>query len=391
MKNFASGNKDRALCLYYGVYKGSTNQKTGDSMVKPGKKLKKLLLIVGITGAVYGGFRYLLPLVIPFLLAYATALGLRPSVRFFGKKLRFWFRGKEKEIPAACIGGVELALLCAAAAGLFYFGGRLLLSQVHLFAARLPEWLDRADIWVTGLCRSFGHALGLKEDFFVELAHETVQGLREAARGATVPMLMNNSMAVVGKAVNVLVFLFIYFVAVILCLQEMEDIRERRSNSVFHREFTLLGRRLVSVGDAWLKTQLLIMALVSALCVLGLFLIGNPYCVLFGIGIGIMDALPVLGAGAALLPWSLLLFLKGQWGRGAVLLGLYGICYFLRQVMEAKIMGDKVGLSALETFASMYVGLKLFGFAGFLLGPIGLLMIEDLVELYGEEGSRKGH
>ena len=54
---------------YYEQYKGSTNQKTGDSMVSPEKKLKKFLLILGITGAVYGAFRYLLPLVIPFLCA----------------------------------------------------------------------------------------------------------------------------------------------------------------------------------------------------------------------------------------------------------------------------------------------------------------------------------
>ena len=43
-------------------------------MVKPGRKLKKIILIAGITGAVYGGFRYLLPLVVPFLFAYGTAL-----------------------------------------------------------------------------------------------------------------------------------------------------------------------------------------------------------------------------------------------------------------------------------------------------------------------------
>ena len=72
---------------YYEQYKGSTNQKTGDSMVSPEKKLKKFLLILGITGAVYGAFRYLLPLVIPFLCAYGTALFLRPSVRLLSNRI----------------------------------------------------------------------------------------------------------------------------------------------------------------------------------------------------------------------------------------------------------------------------------------------------------------
>ena len=116
----------------------------------------------------------------------------------------------------------------------------------------------------------------------------------------------------------------------------------------------------------------------------GLFLMGNSYFLILGPAIGLMDALPVFGAGAVLIPWFLLSFLQGRWGRGLILLGMYLICYFSRQFAEAKLMGGQVGLTALETLFSMYVGLKLFGIAGFLLGPIGLLIIEDLLRLYGE-------
>ena len=63
-------------------------------------------------------------------------------------------------------------------------------------------------------------------------------------------------------------------------------------------------------------------------------------------------------------------------------MALYVACYFLREFTEARLMGKKMGLSPLETIVSMYVGLKLFGFLGFILGPIGLLMIRDLMEEY---------
>ncbi len=43
-----------------------------------------------------------------------------------------------------------------------------------------------------------------------------------------------------------------------------------------------------------------------------------------------------------------------------------------------------MGLSPLETLAVIYVGLQLFGLFGF-LGPIGLLIIKDFVEEYGDE------
>ena len=45
-------------------------------------------------------------------------------------------------------------------------------------------------------------------------------------------------------------------------------------------------------------------------------------------------------------------------------------------------MSNQVGLSPLETLAAVYVGLQLFGFPGFILGPLGLLLIEDLVEAW---------
>lgn len=354
-------------------------------MVKPVKKLKKILLIMGITGAVYGGFRYLLPLVIPFLLAYAAALWMRPSVRFIETRFCFRFLGKERRLPVWLIGGAELLLFSALLFWGLYLGGKQLFSEMRLFFERFPDWLLWLDEWLTGICLRAEEALGLKEGRLVGFAGDMVGSLKEAARQSTMPLLMTNSMAILKKAAEALVFLVIFFVAALLCLQEMDDLREKKSRSTFHREFSLMGRRLVTVGNAWLKTQFIILVLTSILCILALFLIGSPYAILFGIGIGLVDALPVLGAGAVLIPWGIVLFAEKAWWQGTVLLVLYAVCYLLRQFLEAKIMGGKVGLSALETLASMYVGLKLFGLAGFLLGPIGYILIEDLVDLYWEK------
>ena len=353
-------------------------------MVRPEKKLKKILLILGITGAVYGGFRYLLPLVIPFLFAYATALWLRPSVRFLERRLVVSLGGRKRHFPGWLIGAAELVLLFAAASLFFYLSGSLFFSQIRALLSRLPVWMEELDQWVTESCRRMETLLGFREGFLTETAKRMAEDLMEEIRGATMPALMNNSVQLVEKLAGGFVFLFIYFVAVVLCLQEMEELREKRSRSTFHRELTLLSRRLVTVGTAWLKTQLVLFFFVSAVCMTGLFLMGNSYFLILGPVIGLVDALPVFGAGAVLIPWFVLSFLQGHWGRGLILLGVYLICYFSRQFAEAKLMGGQVGLTALETLFSMYVGLKLFGIAGFILGPIGFLIIEDLLRLYGE-------
>ena len=53
-------------------------------------------------------------------------------------------------------------------------------------------------------------------------------------------------------------------------------------------------------------------------------------------------------------------------------------------------MGKKMGLSPLETLAAIYVGLQLFGLFGFLLGPIGLLIIKDFCGGIWGSGRRSG-
>ena len=53
-------------------------------------------------------------------------------------------------------------------------------------------------------------------------------------------------------------------------------------------------------------------------------------------------------------------------------------------------MGSRMGLSPLETFIAMYVGLELFGIAGFILGPMGLLLTRDLVDIYDSNLSAAG-
>ena len=354
-------------------------------MVNPGDKLKKILLISGITGAVYGGFKYLLPLVVPFVFAYGAALWLRPSVRYFERRLHVRIGSREVGVSAAVIGGVELVIICAILFGALYFGGDRLISQLEGFTTGFPEWLNWMDIKLTGICRNLEDRFGLENDYLVVLAGDMIRKINEMVRQSTMPFVMNNSMSILKNLAEILVFLVIFFVATLMFLQEMDDIRERKSRSMFHREYSVLGRRLATACTAWLKTQVIIIMITSSLCIVGLFLIRNPYACLLGIGMGILDALPIFGTGAVLIPWGIISLLQGNWKNGVVLLVLYGICYFVRQILEAKIMGNQVGLSALETLLSMYVGLKLFGLAGLLLGPVGLLMIEDLVELYWRE------
>ena len=121
----------------------------------------------------------------------------------------------------------------------------------------------------------------------------------------------------------------------------------------------------------------------------GLWAIKNPYYILLGIGIGLLDALPLFGTGTVLVPWALVELLAGRGGRAAALIGIYVFCYILRQVLETRMMAKGMGLSALETLISLYAGLELFGVWGVVLGPAALMMSKALLEILETAPARK--
>lgn len=348
-------------------------------MGKPDKKLKKILLVLGITSAVYGSFRYLLPLVIPFLIAWGAAEVLRPSAVWISRRCRITVRGRSRGIPVGAVGVAELLVIMAVVGAGFYAGGRKLCSEAFMLTQQVPLWIEETDRWLTALCHRMEDSFCLRADFLVLLMREMLRGLLAGVKKAAMPYLMVNSVSVFRWGVEVTVVTVVTLVSVGLAMQEMEMWKKRCAESAYGEEFALIGRRLAMAASAYLKTQGVIMILTSLICTVGFWMLGSPYYILAGLGIGVLDALPVFGTGTVLIPWAIWTFFCHRWGRGAALLALYLICYFLREILEAKMMGDRVGLSPLETLISMYVGLQLFGIIGFLLGPIGLLLIEDLV------------
>lgn len=180
-------------------------------MGKPGKKLKKIFLILGITGAVYGGFKYLLPLVVPFLCAYLAALWLGPSVRYFERRLTDPAGREGAQDP--CGGHRRLRsffLWEQSWAGFFILAAAGFWPRARLFMVRLPEWLSEADRILTGLFLSLEEKMGLMPESLVGLARELVRDASEAVRQASLPLLMTNSVSVLAWAVRAVVFLVLF-------------------------------------------------------------------------------------------------------------------------------------------------------------------------------------
>ncbi|MBQ2889232.1 MAG: AI-2E family transporter, partial [Clostridia bacterium] len=92
----------------------------------------------------------------------------------------------------------------------------------------------------------------------------------------------------------------------------------------------------------------------------------------------LVDAVPVFGTGAILIPMAIFNFLAEKTSLAWGILILYGTALLARQLCEPKIVGKKLGIHPLATIFSIYVGMKLFGVLGLVLAPITTVFLKLL-------------
>ena len=112
----------------------------------------------------------------------------------------------------------------------------------------------------------------------------------------------------------------------------------------------------------------------------GFLLLRIRHAPLWAFGAALVDAVPILGTGAVLVPWSLIAFLQADTGRAFGLLALYAAATVIRTTLEPKLIGRQLGLDPLLTLAALYGGYRLWGIVGMLLAPILAVAAAKLVE-----------
>jgi len=144
---------------------------------------------------------------------------------------------------------------------------------------------------------------------------------------------------------------------------------------------------------AWVVGQLIAMAVLAALTALGLWILGVPYWLAFGIFTGLVAIVPFFGTLVSTLLPALFVVASGDWVK-VLLVMLLGVLVhiFEANVVVPRIMQRKVDLPPVLTIASVLI-------MGTLLGAIGLIVAVPVlcvtmvlirhilhVELYGEGG-----
>ena len=98
--------------------------------------------------------------------------------------------------------------------------------------------------------------------------------------------------------------------------------------------------------------------------------LGLPAPVLWGVAMGLLALVPVLGAFIVWVPAAVFLALEGSWDK-ALLLTAWGaiVIGLVDNILYPSLVGGRLRLHTLVVFIAMLGGLSVFGAAGLFLGP----------------------
>lgn len=338
------------------------------------QKLQYISGIVIITVSVIAGFKYVFPFVAPFVIAYAVAVMIEKPVN----RLARVFKGR-KMIASAVIVILFSAVLCVGIGLAAYFGLVEIKSFIKNYEYNMVTFRQTA----ARICFNMDGWLGLSDGQCLDFICRCMEKFEKTVDNGGVSQIMTKvvtiSVPAVIKTITVTGSVIICFISVVYLAVVIDNVRDWKKENVFRMEIKAVSDSLYRLIHVYFKIEALILVINSILCIIALLIIKNPYAVVLGILIGIVDMLPVFGTGTVLLPWALFELVNKNVTSAAVLVSAYVVTYFVREIMESKCLGDKTGIPPFVMLMVIFLGIMIYGIMGFILGPVSYCIMKALI------------
>lgn len=347
----------------------------GDSS---GRRIWKNLLNIGIFAVevlilVFAGpalVRFFFPVIVGWVIAQIA----NPLVHFLESHLHIVRKHSSFGI---IFGAIFLIVLACYYAVVFLWreSGRLI--------ARLPVYYQAL---VQGL-EKIAENLGGVSSKMPPDTRERIAALTEhftTYLGQIISSLGGGTVEAAGNAARNIPSLLVSFLFMLLFayffIAQRERIHRIAGNVVpatTRKQLSMVVDKMKYAVGGYFRAQFKIMGVVGAILAVGFLVMRIDYAILLAALIALMDFLPMLGTGTALLPWALFCALSDDLPRAAGLLVLYAVTQVTRQLIQPKMVGDSVGIDTLTTLFLLFIGYRLAGLLGMIIAvPAGLILIQ---------------
>lgn len=335
---------------------------------------RKYIMAGMVTAGVYFSLKYLSPIFSPFLLAFLMA-------GFFNKLTKKIHVRIKKSILA----GLILLLLGTAFLWLLWWAGCWLMEQGGSLAGQASLYEKEFGALLGKCCDGMEQRFGVDGKAVEDYVLKQVTIFTENLEIKIWPAVMDKSMTYMKCLAKGAGFLAVTVIALFLMLRDFDKLTAFLWSSEDFRGVREVAGKVILYIKTFLKAQVILLGIIGTVCAAVLGLAGINGGVFYGFLTGMMDMLPFVGTGIMLIPLAVCQFLGGSYGRSVLILALYGVCALLREFLEPKLIGDKVGIWPVGILLGVFAGVQLFGIFGIIKGPLGLVIIcETCRYLFGD-------
>jgi predicted PurR-regulated permease PerM len=334
----------------------------------PGR-VQTVVLITAIAFGLYLCYRMALPFLPALTWAVALAILFAPLHR--------WLESKLQRASLAAAASVLLVALIVVVPTTFL--GQRLLQESARGAAIIQTKVDSGE-WRRALeaqPRLAPAARWIEGQFDLP---GTVQSLTRWLTNQAGMLVQGSVVQLIGFCLTF--YLFFYF------------LRDRQSalsslrflSPLSVAEMDLLFSRISDTVFATVYGTLAVAAVQGFLGGLMFWWLGLSAPLLWGVVMGLLAVVPVLGAFIVWVPAALFLLLEGSWGK-ALLLTVWGAVVVggIDNLLLPILVGNHLKQHTLLAFLSVVGGLMVFGTSGLILGPVVLTATTVLLEIWREQ------
>lgn len=325
---------------------------------------------------VYVGLKYLLPTMVPFLLAFLIVWLLRKPAGWVSRKLH---------VPQKYATLLFLLIFYLLLFGSLSLLGVQVVSLIKDAVPKLPDLyrdellpalkntyhfaeqtLERFDPAIAAALESTLAELSSSiEQSLVSLSRTVVSWASSAAMGVpsfiiSVVLMITSSFFLANDYERVMSFIY----------KSMPEKTKDRLREIWHK--------LADSLWIYIRSYTLFLLITFVELNIGLHLLKIPYAGIIAGAIAIFDLLPILGTGGVLIPWAVIAAVVGEYGMAVGIGILYIVITIVRNYLEPKLVGKQIGLHPLATLIALFVGSQLFGLAGLFGFPVALSVIVQL-------------
>ena len=340
----------------------------------------RLIIVIFFTSFILTFFYYTIPLLYPFIIGLLIALLIEPLVARLEKflKLPRWF-------------SVTIILFLSLSSLFFlllFVIAKIVIELTHM-AEFLPSFFENLSNFLTNffienkeiniIINTIQKYLAKSSSGSAQVSHNIHENVLLLAHKGT--LIISKILASIGTFLSNIPFYLMVLVFITLTTlfigidmpnlkNQVKKLVPKRAQKTFYLISTDLKKALLG----FIKAQVLLSLITATFMFLGLIILNIPNALTLAIITGFSDFIPYIGVGIITIPWLIYLLITKNNYLAIGLSIIYGIIILTRQLIEPKLVATNIGINSLLTLISLFIGLKLFGFLGLILGPIILVI-----------------